>query len=550
MDRQFRWILLLGAVLGLSLGTYAGCQMDAPAPAKSADAKGDEKPGEDSDTNQANSQDVESVSDESKPVAGHSDSNHETPPAKPKPLLENWEKPKLAFVLTGEQHGYFEPCGCTSNQTGGVSRRADLVRQIKERGWEVTGLDLGGAARRAGRQAEIKFETTLSALKKMNYSGIALAKEELELGVDYLIGQSDSESPMFLGANLVFFDDPSLGIPLKKKVFTVNGVKVGVTAILDEKLRGVSLVAKNNADLQILPAEEALAGVVEELEKEECDLYVLLSHASLEQTQELVKKFPLFNLVLSAGGPEDPDSKPVSTDGAMVVNVGHKGKHVGVVGFYPDDTEKPLRFELVSLERASFEDTPEMVNLMREYQGRLLDEQLAGVEAALTHPSDAKFVGAKACGECHPKTYDHWLKTPHAHAFESLKDAREELKAFKGITRIYDPECLSCHVTGWDPQGYVRYKSGFINEEFATTDAEIQQSQLLKGQQCESCHGPGSKHIELVNEGEEEEAYKLVRVTLEQAKQKTCYECHDLDNSPHFEFDEYWEQVKHNGLDD
>ena len=33
------------------------------------------------------------------------------------------------------------------------------------------------------------------------------------------------------------------------------------------------------------------------------------------------------------------------------------------------------------------------------------------------------------------------------------------------ISRIYDPECLSCHVTGWEPQNVLRYHSGYIDRQ-------------------------------------------------------------------------------------
>ncbi|MFB3078839.1 MAG: LPS export ABC transporter periplasmic protein LptC, partial [Lysobacterales bacterium] len=52
-----------------------------------------------------------------------------------------------------------------------------------------------------------------------------------------------------------------------------------------------------------------------------------------------------------------------------------------------------------------------------------------------------------------------------------------------GITRIFDPECLACHVTGWHPQQVLRYKTGFINDQFATDPADKQRSKLLQGQQ-------------------------------------------------------------------
>ena len=47
------------------------------------------------------------------------------------------------------------------------------------------------------------------------------------------------------------------------------------------------------------------------------------------------------------------------------------------------------------------------------------------------------------------KAYEVWSKTPHAHATDSLV---KPPNSRGNIARHFDPECLSCHVTGWDPQ--------------------------------------------------------------------------------------------------
>ena len=109
---------------------------------------------------------------------------------------------------------------------------------------------------------------------------------------------------------------------------------------------------------------------------------------------------------------------------------------------------------------------------------------------------------------------------------------------------MFDPECLSCHVTGWDPQEYIRYRTGFLNKEFAETEEQLSLHSRLAGNQCENCHGPGSRHIELIEAGEEDLAKKEVAVTLEEAK-SICYRCHDSDNSPEFDFDTYWPKIEH-----
>src|SRR5690606_28524678 len=92
----------------------------------------------------------------------------------PEPLLEDWTKPLLAIVLTGEQHGYLEPCGCSEKQSGGLARRTDFVKQLEARGWPVTGFDLGGTLKRNRRQSEMKFEYTRNALDVMGYKGLGL----------------------------------------------------------------------------------------------------------------------------------------------------------------------------------------------------------------------------------------------------------------------------------------------------------------------------------------------------------------------------------------
>ncbi|NIS60988.1 MAG: hypothetical protein GTO13_09890 [Proteobacteria bacterium] len=77
------------------------------------------------------------------------------------------------------------------------------------------------------------------------------------------------------------------------------------------------------------------------------------------------------------------------------------------------------------------------------------------------YPADvstqAQFVGATNCSQCHTATYDDWLDTPHALARANLPSADRD-----------NPVCLQCHNTTQNP---------------------------LDGVQCEACHGPGGLHF-------------------------------------------------------
>ena len=49
----------------------------------------------------------------------------------PDDLLDTLGKPAAVLVISGEQHGYMEPCGCSEEQEGGLIRRYDLIEDRK-----------------------------------------------------------------------------------------------------------------------------------------------------------------------------------------------------------------------------------------------------------------------------------------------------------------------------------------------------------------------------------------------------------------------------------
>lgn len=467
-----------------------------------------------------------------------------------------WPTPAMALVATGEMLGYFEPCGCTANQLGGMSRRASLFEKIRSLGWEVRGIDVGSVSRRTGTQAKMKFDTTLAAFRELRYVGLALGPEELKLEPGYLLSQhlTDGDDPLkFLSANLMFFGSKDVGTPVSSMVIEVNGVKIGVTSVMSDTIRksvipDMTPEQAANAEIQWTDPAEALTSVMKEFDDAGAAVRILLAQTTLEESKKLAEDFPNLTLIVRANGFGEGTHKPEIVGQVRLLEVGKKGKAAGVIGLYPDDTENPVRFELVPLSGELFPDSERMTRLMQSYQDRLKSEAVAKSDGTIPHPSGASFVGAAKCGECHKTAFDIWKDTPHAHAFESLNPAfqRKGFERLRGVNKSYDPECIACHVTGWNPEEYLRFEGGFINEEFAADDAEKQLQGLLAGNQCENCHGPGSRHVEYIEADNREAAINEVKVTLLQTEQ-TCIRCHDGDNSPGFKFEEYWKKVEHYG---
>ncbi len=452
-------------------------------------------------------------------------------------IFEGWPKPRLALVITGEQHGYLEPCGCAGleNMKGGLKRRATFLNGLREEGWPVVAVDLGDMVRRFGKQAEMKFHASMDALRTMKYAAVGLGPYDLRLPVDELISDVANEQNGLVAANVGILGFDS-GLPQRYRVVEAGGIKVGITAVLGDKFRQEI----NNAEIETKPAAETLPAVLAEM-RDQCQILVLLSHGTVEEATALAKQFPQFDVVATAGGASLPPAEPGKIDGSAtwLIEVGQKGMFAGVVGYYGDDL-KTRRFQRTPID-ARFKDSPDIYQQQVAFQDQLkqLGWEGLGIKAS-PHASGRKFVGSETCGQCHTKAFEIWKDTPHARAMDTL--------AKLNPPRQFDPECVSCHATGWEPQKYFPFETGFLS---------LKATPHLAGNGCENCHGPGSQHV-AAEQGDIEADDALLAKLRDQMRlplakaDESCRQCHDLDNSPDYVklgFEAYWPAVEHKGKD-
>jgi hypothetical protein len=450
-------------------------------------------------------------------------------------LFKGWPKPKLVLVFTGNQSGYIEPCGCTglANQKGGLARRATMLSGLAKRGWPVAAFDVGSQVRRYGAQAELKFRTAADAIAAMPYFGVAFGDDDLRLSVDALLSVCDEDNPLFLSANASV-----LGVSATHRIVEVGGVKIGVTAVVGEMERQ----RVNSEEIEQQSTSAGLTKVWPMLETANCDVHILLAHSTLAEAHELARKYSQFDIIVTSGGASEPAYEPEKVEGAgdtLLVQTGAKGMYAGVMGVFAGDER--FRFQRVSM-NDRYADSKKMLDLMKAYQVQLQTIGLSDLGVRpLPHPTGRTFRGSESCRDCHQGAWDVWVESDHAGATDSIKNPNERV----WIQRHFDPECLSCHVTGWNPQKYFPYTSGYLNFDL---------SKLLRGSGCENCHGPGSAHV-AAESGDEDVADEEkmnrrlgMRLSKDDAEKK-CLECHDLDNSPDFHqpgaFDRFWEAIEH-----
>jgi len=454
------------------------------------------------------------------------------------PIFVAWPKPKLALIITGRLEGYIEPCGCAGmdRMKGGMSRRHSLFNQLRQRGWPVVGIDVGGLAKGFGRQAELKFQVMVECMRKMVYDAIALGKTDLRLPTGELVAVAASDASQqspFISANVGLFGFDA-GLTAKTRIVQRGGVKLGITAVLGKQFQKEI----NNDEIEMVDPATALAKIVPELDGK-ADYLILLAHATRDESIELAKKFPQFDLVITAGGPAEPPAVAQKIEGsaALLIEVGEKGMNAVVLGIF-DDPDMPLRYQRVPLD-SRFPASEDMRLLVKSYQEQLESIGFAGLGIrAVPHPqlqSNGHYVGSKECEDCHEESYDVWKKSGHARAFPTLVNLDPP--------RNHDPECISCHVMGWHPTSYFPYEGGYQS---------VEKTPNLINVGCESCHGPGSGHVDAEGGSDlslQQQMQKAVSVSKAEAADihsaKRCTTCHDGDNSPDFDFEKYWPKIEH-----
>src|SRR5262249_31338309 len=111
---------------------------------------------------------------------------------------EKWEKPVVALIVTGQMHGYVDPCGCSDPQYGGLPRRYNFIQSLKAKEWDVVGIDLGDLPATKGihEQNLLKYHLTVKALAAMNYKVMGIGRDELLTPLGEALAQIwDKERP-------------------------------------------------------------------------------------------------------------------------------------------------------------------------------------------------------------------------------------------------------------------------------------------------------------------------------------------------------------------
>jgi len=484
--------------------------------------------------------------------------------------------------------GALEPCGCAKDQLGGLDHLAAFVRKGRREAPNSVMLAAGPLfftepvlKKEQAKQDGDKAQTIAEVLKDLGLAAWAPGFNDWADGTKRLATLAGNAGATLLGAKLS-------GIAAKPhKLITIGKLKVGVFGISDPRDRA----GKAPAGVSAPPSAEfvtlAKAGVAA-LKKQGAQLLIGLTAVQRGAALRIAEAIPELNVLivgqsLSAGKGDTAQPPPELIGSTLVVETANHGQTVAVVDVHVRGEAKGIvkLADAGGVKRAA--KIGSLSTRIRKLESRINAWEKGGkakaadlkarkadlaklrgerkqLEAELSAPKgsffrysvkevrtelgsdklvsarmrtfykavnehnkkafadlkplpaaegEASFAGVDSCNACHSEAVAYWEKTPHAHAYKTLVDEFKE----------YNLECVGCHVTGYGKPG----------------GSTVTFNDTLRNVQCETCHGPGSKHV--ASEGSEE-------IATAKPDTKRCVEqCHHPPHVTSFDKKERLERI-------
>lgn len=238
---------------------------------------------------------------------------------------------KVTVAYTGNSYASLYPCGrCPASVGGGITRRATVIKEIKDKTKNVVVVDsgnltAGGAFDETSINPELDRKRSVfyyKALESIGYDAVGLGEGEFNFGLDFLIENLKNTKLRFISNNVALTG--VLPYYIKDLADFPKGAK-GKIAILG--LSPLSLYKK--VGIKVDDYETALRKTIDEV-KAKVDLIILISPVGYEETYQLVKKFNDIRVAISSG--DMRTNAPYEKAGdAVILFPSYQAKDIGTV---------------------------------------------------------------------------------------------------------------------------------------------------------------------------------------------------------------------------
>ena len=453
---------------------------------------------------------------------------------------------KVTLFFTAEVRGYLGPCGCAENMRGGISRAAFQVAEARKAGGVVHLIDTGDGLfgsqqlpEEAVPQQERKARALAEAWKAMGLTLRATGPLDDARGAEFrrslsLPELSQGSFKVLDGVGVI--SAPTVAASRSLAVAARKGGARFVAAMVPLPFDQLLREAIDAAELDLLissrskdafAAEESrLAGGTTKVAQVQSKGRSLLRvdvflrddkpvewlRGDGERDRELYGLDQRIELLRAqVNEPMLGEELKALRKGKLEEIIGRRellaktplpvpeGKAAVTARFIPLETTFPKDPAVLALEQ-SYDVDVGLINLAWA--------RAHGVSCPPATAEVRGIVGTAACLSCHAEEDRVFKQSRHAVAYATLVQ----------VGKQHHLDCVGCHVTGWQqPQGVCRIDETAGREEVG----------------CESCHGASDAHAK------QPLKTNIARTVTE----KTCTGCHDRENSPQFDYEQYLAKV-------
>ena len=408
--------------------------------------------------------------------------------------------PRTATIfVSGDTAGWITPCGCAANQSGGLPRRATLIRAAGNND-KVLLLDAGGSASGTSEYHLIKLQAILNGYRSMNLAAHNIGGPESSLSPAELKKLANESGVTWVSANLTAKE-----FEVSKRIIVERGgIKIAITGVVEPS-------RITNGDWS---ASEPVQSILSAFAGSDADVRIVLAYYDEAGLKKLAESLPEIDFIV--GGPTGQTMNTTQVGPARVLSATNKGKFLAKIEVAKKlGGIKVLQCGPAEVRADIAEDDKQNNNLI-QYYATLEKRNFTATESGIVqtlHNANANFkiAGTESCTKCHTDDHTRWESSKHSQAWFVLQSKGAHV----------DPYCQQCHTTGYAIDG------GFQGISLTPNRVNVG---------CENCHGPSASH-----------ALNPKKKTPFQSREQ-CLRCHDHENSPEFKYDPFWMKIQHGTL--
>jgi 2',3'-cyclic-nucleotide 2'-phosphodiesterase (5'-nucleotidase family) len=425
----------------------------------------------------------------------------------------------LVIAYSGDIAGRIDPCPCTQPAMGGFARRATAIRdyRLANPGKPFLLLETGSEFSQSDNLADPINTFIAQGLELLGVHAVHATYGDIRR-LNILDKAGKLPNPLraaFIASQL----EPAAESRSRVKRYSIQTLRQEKE---NREVRiGILAVGKSAIDApdlgRVVPIDESLKKLLPQAESQS-DLTVLLTRMKPEEIYDIARKFPSLDVIIN-GDPSSEGRELERTGNTVIVEAAHLGIAVGMLDLQWDDRGRITKYsnQIIPLP-PNVPDSPELAKLVDQAHREIAAFKEAQARSAPALTSPRNYAGAAVCKKCHEKEYKSWEKSAHARSLQSLK--------LKG--NQFNEDCLTCHVAGAGEQ------QGFV---------DVVRTPNMAAVICEACHLPAVEHSrnpKAIHPGIGPFQFTKFRVT-----EKMCVRCHNPEQSPKFNFAEYWKRIEH-----